>query len=130
MLHLLLIILALTAGSTVWAEETMYQCEDGTYTNRAELLCQQYEPKGKVLVLPHGMSLASAGALLGESAHTGAPQNVKASDPLATCNLYKEWVSMNMQTGGGVTFRLTQDVPRWVALARIFPVGVAPANCQ
>ena len=59
----------------------MYQCEDGTFTNRAELLCQPYEPKGKVLLLPPGMSVASARALLGEPAQAEAiAQNVKLSD--------------------------------------------------
>ena len=123
-------VIALISVSPVWAEESMYQCEDGTFTNRAELLCQPYEPKGKVLLLPPGMSVASARALFGEPAQAEAiAQNVKLSDPAGVCSLYKEWVAMNLQTGGGVTFHLTQDVPRWLALARTFTAVVPPQNC-
>lgn len=96
-------------------EELLYKCEDGTFTNIAERLCAPYQSKGVVLVAPAGATFASMSALLGEPVH---PTNLP--DPQAVCNLYQEWIALNMQTGGGVTFHLTQEVPRWRALSRIF----------
>ncbi len=131
LLYLIMIVMAFVSASPAWAEEPMYRCEDGTFTNRVELLCQPYESKGKVLILPTGMSMASVRTLMGPPTLPGeSSQRVNLSDPTNVCNLYKEWLAMNLQTGGGVTFPLTQDVPRWVALARMFPAGVPPPNCQ
>ncbi|MGH7233651.1 MAG: hypothetical protein ACREJU_20160 [Nitrospiraceae bacterium] len=130
MVYLVIIMMALASAPNVWAEEPMFKCEDGTFTNRIELLCQPYEPKGKVLVLPRGTSIASARALLGEPAAAGdAAQKVNLPDPANVCSLYKEWASMNLRTSGGVTFPLTQDLPRWLALSRIFTAIGAPQNC-
>ena len=103
-------------------DEPMFRCEDGTFTNVAERLCTPYEPKGTVLVLPEGTSFASMRALLGEP----ASKTVQLPDPASACNLYKEWQALNLRTGGGVTFTYTQDVPRWIALSRIFTAIGAP----
>jgi hypothetical protein len=103
-------------------DEPMFRCEDGTFTNVAERLCTPYEPKGTVLVLPEGTSFASMRALLGEP----APKTVQLPDPMSTCTMYKEWQALNLRTGGGVTFTYTQDVPRWIALSRIFTAIGAP----
>jgi hypothetical protein len=75
-----------------------------------------------VLVLPEGTSFASMRALLGEP----TPKTAQLPDPLSACNLYKEWQALNLRTGGGVTFTYTQDVPRWIALSRIFTAIGAP----
>ena len=122
MLYLAMIVIALASMPAAWADEPIYKCEDGMFTNRVELLCQPYESRGKVLILTQGMSVASARALMGGPSSLGETgQKVNLSDPANVCNLYK---------AGGVTFHLTQDVARWVALARIFPAGVPPQNCQ
>lgn len=104
------------------AMEPMFRCEDGTFTNVAERLCEPYEPKGTVLVLPEGASFASMRALLGEPAAKAA----QLPDPASICNLYKEWQMLNLRSGGGVTFANTQDVPRWISLSRIFTAIGAP----
>ena len=103
-------------------DEPMFRCEDGTFTNVAERLCTPYEPKGTVLVLPEGTSFASMRALLGEP----TTKTAQLPDSLSACNLYKEWQALNLRTGGGVTFTYTQDVPRWIALSRIFTAIGAP----
>lgn len=119
----LLILLTLTLVPTLaMAEDQMYRCEDGTFTNRAELLCPSYEPKGRVLIAPVGATMNSIRALLPTERHDRPP------DPLGVCDLYWEWVALNLRTGGGVTFSNTQDVPRWNALARIFTAIPVP-NC-
>jgi hypothetical protein len=120
MVYLFMFILFVVAPS-VWAEDRMFLCEDGTYTNRPERLCPPYEPKGTVMVAPPGATLQSMRAMFPESeAKTRLP------DPLAVCNLYKEWTALNLRTGGGVTFPTTQDVPRWLSLSRIFTAIGAP----
>ena len=104
------------------AKETMFRCDDGTFTNVAERMCEPYEPKGTVLVLPEGASFASMRALLGEP----AAKTTQLPDPASICNLYKEWQVLNLRSGGGVTFANTQDVPRWMSLSRIFTAIGAP----
>ena len=104
------------------ATEQMFRCDDGTFTNVAERMCEPYEPKGTVLVMPEGTSFASMRALLGEPAAKAAA----LPDPASICNLYKEWQGLNLRSGGGVTFTNTQDVPRWMSLSRIFTAIGAP----
>lgn len=104
------------------ANEPMFRCDDGTFTNVAERMCEPYEPKGTVLVLPEGASFASMRALLGEP----AAKTALLPDPASICNLYKEWQALNLRSGGGVTFANTQDVPRWMSLSRIFTAIGAP----
>ncbi|HJU04878.1 MAG TPA: hypothetical protein VJ692_06960 [Nitrospiraceae bacterium] len=130
MLYLAMIVIALASAPTAWANEPIYKCEDGTFTNRVELLCQPYESQGKVLILTQGMSVSSARTLMGGPSLGEAGQPVNLSDPTNVCSLYQEWLAMNLQTSGGVTFHLTQDVARWVALARMFPAGVPPQHCR
>ena len=104
------------------ANEPMFRCDDGTFTNVAERMCEPYEPKGTVMVLPEGASLASLRALLGEP----AGRTAQLPDPVSICNLYMEWQLLNLRSGGGVTFASTQDVPRWMSLSRIFTAIGAP----
>ena len=121
---LLTLLAFMIVGSTLpaSANEPMFRCDDGTFTNVAERLCTPYEPKGTVLVLPEGTSFTAMRALLGEP----ASKTAQLSDPTSTCNLYKEWQALNLRTGGGVTFTYTQDVPRWIALSRMFTAIGAP----
>lgn len=104
------------------ATEPMFRCDDGTFTNVAERLCEPYEPKGTVLVMPEGATFASMRALLGEA----AAKTAQLPDPASICNLYREWQALNLRSGGGVTFTNTQDVPRWMSLSRIFTAIGAP----
>jgi hypothetical protein len=117
-----LCLVVLTPPLHASVDEPMFRCEDGTFTNVAERLCTPYEPKGMVLVLPEGTSFASMRALLGEP----APKTAQLPDPMSTCTMYKEWQALNLRTGGGVTFTYTQDVPRWIAISRIFTAIGAP----
>ena len=118
----LVTVMIVGSKSPAGANEPMFRCDDGTFTNVAERLCPPYEPKGTVLVLPEGTSFASMRALLGEP----TPKTVQLPDPTSVCNLYQEWQALNLRTGGGVTFTYTQDVPRWIALSRMFTAIGAP----
>ena len=116
------IMLFLVSPLAALTDESIYRCDDGTFTNVAERLCEPYEPKGTVLVRPEGASFASMRALLGEPAAKAA----QLPDPASICNLYKEWQALNLRSGGGVTFANTQDVPRWMSLSRIFTAIGSP----
>lgn len=117
-----LAVLFCLAPSSASAAESMYRCEDGTFTNVAERMCAPYEPKGTVLILPEGASLASMRAILGEP----VAKTAQLPDPTSVCRLYQEWQMLNLRSGGGVTFTNTQDVPRWMSLSRIFTAIGAP----
>ncbi|HKN87047.1 MAG TPA: hypothetical protein VJV04_09325 [Nitrospiraceae bacterium] len=123
LLAMLMLVTAFAAAEVSSGEELLYKCEDGTFTNIAERLCAPYESKGVVLVAPAGATFASVSAFLGEPVHS-----TKLPDPQAVCNLYQEWIALNMQTGGGVTFHLTQEVPRWRTLSRIF-TAIGTPHC-
>jgi hypothetical protein len=101
-------------ASTTGADR-LYQCQDGTFTNRPERLCTPYESTGVVMTMPKGHTLKSARALFGETEPTRT-----LPDPPVVCQLYDEWIALNLRTNGGVEFQLTQDRGRWVALSRIF----------
>jgi hypothetical protein len=49
-LFIFLIVPALPASAT----DELFRCDDGTFTNRAELLCTPYESHGTVMVAPEG----------------------------------------------------------------------------
>ena len=122
MLVALLAFMIVGSTSPATGNEPMFRCDDGTFTNVADRLCPPYEPKGTVLMLPEGTSFASMRALLDEP----VSKTAQLPDPTSTCNLYKEWQALNLRTGGGVTFTYTQDVPRWIALSRMFTAIGAP----
>jgi hypothetical protein len=117
----LFVFLFLVLAPSAFADDRMFLCDDGTFTNRSERLCPAYQPKGTVMIAPAGASLQSMRALFPEPA-----SKAKLPDPPEVCNLYREWVALNVRTGGGVTFPTTQDIPRWTALSRIFTAIGAP----
>jgi hypothetical protein len=115
------VLLLLAVAPSVYADDRLFMCGDDSFTNRPERLCQVYEPKGTVMVAPAGTSFQAIRAMFPE------PESpVRMPDPLAVCNLYKEWVTLNLKSGGGVTFPVTQDIPRWLSLSRIFTAIGAP----
>jgi hypothetical protein len=45
------VMVATVMASSTWAD-SLYRCQDGTFTNKAERQCPPYEPKGIVRVQP------------------------------------------------------------------------------
>jgi hypothetical protein len=122
MRNLLFLFLLALVPSVASASDQFFRCEDGTVTNRPERLCSPYEPHGTVMIAPEGSRPANFAPFF-ERSMPSAPPVIVGQAKLASpdvCSLYQEWVTLNLQTGGGVTFRNTQDVPRWQSLSRMF----------
>ena len=51
---LMLFIIFIMTTPLASADGDLFRCEDGTFTNRAKLLCKPYESHGAVMVAPGG----------------------------------------------------------------------------
>ena len=129
----LAILFFLAASTAASADEQLFRCDDGTFTNRAERLCAPYESHGSVMVAPPGSRPANFAPFF-EQPRVPLPPVMAATPDTRTanpdiCALYQEWAMLNLQTGGGVTFRNTQDVPRWQSLSRMF-TAIGRPQCE
>lgn len=133
MMPLMLFIIFIVTAPLASANDELFRCEDGTFTNRADLLCTPYESHGSLMVAPEGSRPAQFAPYFEQSRSSVPP--VVATRPeaqtatLEVCSLYREWAMLNVQTGGGVTFRNTQDLPRWLSLSRIF-TAIGQPQCE
>jgi hypothetical protein len=129
------ILFAVTApfASAASANDQLFRCDDGTFTNRTDLLCAPYESHGTVMVAPEGTRPAHFAPFLEQNKPAVPPVVAIRPDAAAAtpdvCGLYQEWAMLNLQTGGGVTFRNTQDVPRWQSLSRLF-TAIGRPQCE
>ncbi|WP_447986136.1 hypothetical protein [Nitrospira sp. Nam74] len=133
MMPLMLLIFFAVTAPFASGNDQFFRCDDGTFTNRADLLCAPYEPRGTVMAAPEGGRRANLAPFFEQNGPAVPP--VVATTPEAltatpdACALYQEWTMLNLQTGGGVTFRNTQDVPRWQSLSRMFTaIGRPPCE--
>lgn len=135
-------LLALTAAVllsgwfsvTLQAEEVMYRCEDGSFTNRADAGCTPYQSHGSVTSSPDGQPPQPIhDRLKGDTSTMMAvlpPPFGKASKTGFTlCGLYDEWETLRRTTRGGTVFSRGRDVARWQALSRIF-LSVGTPQCD
>ena len=123
-LGIALFMVAVASAPVGSAEDRLYQCQDGTFTNRPERLCAPYNSTGVVVIMPKGATMNSVRAMLHE------PETTRPlPDPRGICTLYEEWVALNLRTEGGHNFQLTQDRPRWIALSRVF-TAIGTPNCR
>lgn len=133
MMPLMLFILFVVTAPFASANDQLFRCDDGTFTNRADLLCAPYESLGTVMVAPEGTRPANFAPFSDQNRPTVPSSLATRPDaPTATpdvCGLYQEWTTLNLQTGGGVTFRNTQDVPRWQSLSRMF-TAIGRPQCE
>ena len=133
MMPLMLFILFAVTAPLASANDQLFRCDDGTFTNRADLLCAPYESHGSVMVAPEGTRPANFAPFFEKYPPALPPVIATRPDaPTASpdvCALYQEWAMLNLQTGGGVTFRNTQDVPRWQSLSRMF-TAIGRPQCE
>ena len=51
MLYLAALMFVLALSPNVFADDKMYKCDDGTFTNRADLHCPSYELRGSIMIM-------------------------------------------------------------------------------
>ncbi|WP_447983943.1 hypothetical protein [Nitrospira sp. Nam74] len=135
-LFALLGVLLLTAWSGVilHAEEVMYRCEDGSFTNHTETACPPYHAQSSMAVSPDGQPpVIFRDRLKGDSSIMSAvlpPPSGKVSKTGVTlCGLYEEWDTLRRTTNGGMVFSRSRDVARWQALSRLF-LSLGTPQCE
>lgn len=116
------------------AEEGVYRCEDGSFTNRPDGGCLPYRSQGLVTVSPDGQPPAIIQDRLKSDASTMTavlppPSGKLPKNGYTLCGLYEEWQALRRTTKGGTVFQRGRDVARWQALSRIF-LNVGTPRCE
>ena len=116
------------------AEETVYRCEDGSFTNRPDAGCLPYRSQGSVTVSPDGRPPAIIRDRLKSDTSTMTavlppPSGKLSKDGYTLCGLYDEWQALRRTTRGGMVFQRGRDVARWQALSRMF-LDVGTPQCE
>lgn len=134
-----ILVVGLLICSPISAAETIYRCDDGSFTNRADAECAPYEPQGTVITTPDGQLPAAIRdrATLNTTVMTAIlPPGSKASKiSPSLCTLYEEWQALRRSTRGGTVLVHKHDRSRWQALSRLFgdvgvPQCIAPSAIQ
>lgn len=121
-------------GVTLQAEEVMYRCEDGSFTNRPDAACPPYRSQGSLTVSRDGQPPPFLhDRLKGDSSTLTAvlppPSGKVPKTGFTLCGLYDEWETLRRTTSGGTMFSRSRDVARWQALSRIF-LSVGTPQCE
>ena len=116
------------------AEEMVYRCEDGSFTNRPDADCLPYRSQGSVTVSPDGQPPAIIQDRLKSDMSTMTavlppPSGKLSKNGYTLCGLYEEWQALRRITKGGMIFQRGRDVARWQALSRIF-LSVGTPQCE
>ena len=120
--------------SNLQAEEIVYRCEDGSFTNRPDAGCTPYRSQGVVTVSPDGQPPAIIrDRVKGDTSTMTAvlppPSGRLSKTGYTLCGLYNEWQVLRRATNGGTVFLRGRDVARWQALSRIF-LNVGTPQCE
>jgi hypothetical protein len=124
-----LLVVGLLFAPTISSAETMFRCDDGSFTNRTDAGCSPYEPQGTVRTSPDGQPPAAIRdrPTLDTTVMTAIlPPGGKASKiSPSLCTLYEEWQILRRSTHSGTVLVRKRDMSRWQALSRLFgDVGV------
>jgi hypothetical protein len=123
-----LLFLFLFFNSAAYAWDAIYQCPDGTFTNRADLHCARYAappppPDASGPSPPVTRRLESD--TLSKPASSSVQQGEDSSAP---CTVYGQWLELDRQTSGGSRFATTKDQRRWTTLSRMYRY-LGPPRC-
>lgn len=116
------------------AEEIVSRCEDGSFTNRADVRCLPYRSLGAVTVLPDDRTAAVVRDRAKSDTRTMTavlppPSRKSSKTGYTLCGLYDEWQTLRGTTKGGTVFQRARDVARWQALSRMF-LHVGTPQCE
>jgi hypothetical protein len=131
LIDVLLVMADWSVIATVRAEDMMYRCDDGSFTNRAEAACAPYSSPGSVTVAPDGQPPPSIRDRVRSDPPTitavlPPPAGKISKNGQTLCGLYDEWHVLRHATNGGTVFHRGRDVARWQALSRLFQYIDAP----
>ncbi len=96
----------------------LYLCDDGKtvlLTDRAELGCPVYTPKGELITVPDGATWADVKWAVATKQADRLPARRSADRTQDVC---REWIDLNLRTNGGYQVDV-EDAQRWVTLSRI-----------
>lgn len=134
------VLLSILFVSHLHATDTMYRCDDGSFTNRADAGCPAYQPQGVVTTSPDGQPpSAIRDRLIGDTTVMTAilpPPGGKAAKAAPTlCALFNEWQTLRRTTNNGTVLARKRDFSRWQALSRLFadvgmPQCAVPSSIQ
>ena len=116
------------------AEESVYRCEDGSFTNRPDAGCLPYRAQGSVTVSPDGQPPEIIRDRLKSDTSTMTavlppPSGKLSKNGYTLCGLYDEWQALRRTTKGGTVFQRGRDVARWQALSKMF-LSVGTPQCE
>lgn len=128
------LLLSAWCGVILHAEEAVYRCDDGSFTNRTDTACPPWRAQGSIAVSPDGQPPALfRDRLKGDSSTMSAvlppPSGKVLKTGLTLCELYDEWDTLRRTTNGGMVFSRSRDVARWQALSRLF-LSLGTPQCQ
>jgi hypothetical protein len=112
-------------GVILHAEEIMYRCEDGSFTNRTDTVCPPYRGQPSIAESPDGQPPTLLRNRLKVDSSTMSavlppPSGKVSKTGFTLCGLYDEWDTLRRTTNGGMVFSRSRDVARWQALSRVF----------
>jgi len=114
----LFMLLSFPSAAQAW--DTLYQCPDGTFTNRSELKCPRYTHASR---LDDTASKRMAVTPLHTSRKSSllTPSSSQGPDPASIqCTVYRQWLDLNRQTDGGKRFVTAADRRRWTTLSLMY----------
>ncbi len=123
--HFLFVLTVCWFSFTLDAEaKTLYVCDDGRtvlLTDRAELGCPAYKPKGKLLIVPDGATWADVEWAVALKQAENAPQRSTPS-PRIRAQSCEEWRDLNLPRDAGL--EMDETTRQLLELSRI----VTPTN--
>lgn len=113
------IFLLLVFHSFADASDGIYQCADGTFTNRVDLHCSPYASPAPFSdgSAPPSLTLRRTPDELSKPASS----SVKPAEASSRqCAVYGQWLELERQSSGGATFATAEDRRRWTTLSRMY----------
>ena len=114
----LFMLLVFHSAAQAW--DTIYQCPDGTFTNRAELRCERYIPSSQTDERAVQLPAVQPRLPLAASSLSAADSSTLRDDSVNQCTVYRQWLELDHQTQRGTAFATVTDLRRWTTLSRMY----------
>ncbi len=125
--HSLFVLVVCWFSFTLDAEaKTLYVCDDGRtvlLTDRAELGCPAYKPKGELFIVPDGATWADVEWAVALKLAENAPHRAMPSPRIRT-QPCEEWRNLSLPRDGELDMKMDEATRELLELSRI----VTPTN--